>query len=101
MSAVVTQCNPYIEMQTPFGPGRCHFMIYEGPEADLKWVVFLEKRGRIVVTPNPKARGVRNWTYFQNEIDLPGIETAPWEQPHILDTQKPKAKRRRGKNERI
>jgi len=92
MSAVPLQLNPYIEVQTPFGPGMAHFLIYEGPESDLKWVVFMDDGGYSVTVPNPKIRGVRNWSYFRPHVDLPPAEIPPWEMPHILETQKKRKK---------
>jgi hypothetical protein len=44
------------------GNGLAHLVIDYGPEADLVWVVFLDKGGECWSVRNPEIRGRWNWT---------------------------------------
>ena len=44
------------------GPGLAHFVIDYGPEADLLWVVFMDKDGACWSVPNPDVRMHFNWS---------------------------------------
>ncbi|MEI9803545.1 MAG: hypothetical protein WDN48_02505 [Pseudolabrys sp.] len=60
--AMITQLNPPLPLHTPKGPGLAHFVIDYGPEADLMWVVFMDKDGACWSVPNPEIRIQFNWS---------------------------------------
>ena len=59
---MITQLNPPLPLETPKGSGLAHFVIDYGPEADLIWVVFMDKDGECWSVPNPDVRMSFNWT---------------------------------------
>lgn len=59
---MITQLNPPLPLETPKGAGLAHFLIDYGPEADLVWVVFMDKDGACWSVPNPEVRMSLNWT---------------------------------------
>ena len=59
---MITQLNPPLPLETPKGTGWAHFVLDYGPEADLLWVVFLDKDGACWSVPNPDVRMSFNWT---------------------------------------
>jgi len=59
---MITQLNPPLPLDTPKGSGLAHFVIDYGPEADLVWVVFMDKDGACWSVPNPEIRMSFNWT---------------------------------------
>ncbi|MFZ0847380.1 MAG: hypothetical protein WAM62_16465 [Pseudolabrys sp.] len=59
---MITQLNPPLPLETAKGSGVAHFVIDYGPEADLIWVVFLDKDGACWSVPNPEVRMQFNWT---------------------------------------
>lgn len=59
---MITQLTPPLPLETPKGSGLAHFVIDYGPEADLVWVVFMDKDGASWSVPNPEVRMSFNWT---------------------------------------
>jgi hypothetical protein len=59
---MITQLDPPLPLETPKGAGLAHFVIDYGPEADLVWVVFMDKDGACWSVPNPEIRMSLNWT---------------------------------------
>jgi hypothetical protein len=59
---MITQLNPPLPLATAKGPGMAHFVIDYGPEADLMWVVFMDKDGACWSVPNPEVRMQFNWS---------------------------------------
>ena len=59
---MITQLNPPLPLDTSKGAGLAHFVIDYGPEADLMWVVFLDKDGSCWSVPNPEIRMASNWS---------------------------------------
>jgi hypothetical protein len=59
---MITQLNPPLPLDTSKGPGMAHFVIDYGPEADLLWVVFMDKDGACWSVPNPEVRMNFNWS---------------------------------------
>jgi hypothetical protein len=59
---MITQLNPPLPLDTAKGPGMAHFVIDYGPEADLLWVVFMDKDGACWSVPNPEVRMDFNWS---------------------------------------
>lgn len=59
---MITQLNPPLPLDTAKGPGLAHFVIDYGPEADLLWVVFMDKDGACWSVPNPDVRMHFNWS---------------------------------------
>lgn len=59
---MITQLNPPLPLDTARGPGLAHFVIDYGPEADLLWVVFMDKDGACWSVPNPDVRMHFNWS---------------------------------------
>lgn len=66
---MITQLNPPLALDTIKGPGLAHFVIDYGPEADLMWVVFLDKDGACWTVPNPEVRMQLNWTMGRRKPD--------------------------------
>lgn len=56
------QLNPPLPVDCPKGPGLAHLVIDYGPEADLLWVVFLDRDGSCWAVPNPDIRLRQNWS---------------------------------------
>lgn len=54
--------NPPIPLNTPKGLGLAHFVIDDGPENDLVWVVFQDETGEIWCWPNHRVRAQKNIT---------------------------------------
>ncbi|MBV9954032.1 MAG: hypothetical protein JOZ70_02165 [Pseudolabrys sp.] len=64
-------------MSTPKGDGLAHFVVDYGPEADLIWVVFLEKDGACWSVRNPEVRMKWNWTMGRRPDDTaPDMKSA-------------------------
>ena len=59
---MITQLNPPLPLDTTKGSGLAHFVIDYGPEADLLWVVFMDKDGACWSVPNPGVRMHFNWS---------------------------------------
>lgn len=59
---MITQLNPPLPLDTAKGSGLAHFVIDYGPEADLLWVVFMDKDGACWSVPNPDVRMHSNWS---------------------------------------
>ena len=59
---MILQLNPTLPVETPDGRGYAHFLIDNGDEHHLQWVVFLDKSGEC-------------WTYENPEIRLQGNPT--------------------------
>jgi hypothetical protein len=66
---MITQLNPPLPLDTPKGAGLAHFVIDYGPEADLLWVVFMDKDGACWTVPNPEIRMQSNWTMGRRSKD--------------------------------
>ena len=62
ISAVLTQLNPPLPLETSKGPGWAHFVIDYGPESALLWVVFMDADGACWTVPNFEVRMSHNWT---------------------------------------
>ena len=76
---MIKQLNPPLPLETPKGAGLAHFVIDYGPEADLIWVVFMDKDGACWSVPNPDVRMSFNWTMGRRAAtaDTPSPPTAP------------------------
>ena len=76
---MLTQLNPPLPLETSKGSGLAHFVIDYGPEADLVWVVFMDKDGACWSVPNPEIRMSFNWTMGRRkpEPERPGVPGAP------------------------
>ena len=74
---MLTQLNPPLPLDTSKGRGMAHFVIDYGPEADLLWVVFMDKDGACWSVPNPEVRMHCNWSLGRRkaEPDAADIET--------------------------
>ena len=66
---MLTQLNPPLPMDTSKGPGWAHFVIDYGPEADLLWVVFMDKDGACWSVPNPEVRLYFNWSMGRRKAE--------------------------------
>lgn len=73
---MITQLNPPLALDTVKGPGLAHFVIDYGPEADLMWVVFMDKDGACWTVPNPEVRMQLNWTMGRRKPD-PAVPLQP------------------------
>ncbi len=62
MPVMIKQLDPPLPLEMPKGAGLAHFIIDYGPEADLLWVVFMDKDGACWTVPNPEIRMPPNWT---------------------------------------
>src|SRR5450631_4380171 len=62
VTAVLTQLNPPLPLETSKGPGWAHFVIDYGPESALLWVVFMDADGACWTVPNFEVRMSFNWT---------------------------------------
>jgi hypothetical protein len=62
ITAVPTQLNPPLPLETSKGPGWAHFVIDYGPESALLWVVFMDADGARWTVPNFEVRMCYNWT---------------------------------------
>lgn len=49
-------------LDTPKGQGIAKFLIDNGPESDLQWVVFIHETKEIWTVSNWDVRAVDNWT---------------------------------------
>ena len=63
--SMILQLNPALLMTTPKGPGIAHFLIDNGHEDDLYWIVF-QDTGEIWMWPNHKVRAEKNITLGRN-----------------------------------
>ena len=66
-TAMITQLNPPLPLETSKGPGLAHFVIDYGPESHLLWVVFLDEGGACWTVPNPEIRIQSNWSLRRRE----------------------------------
>jgi hypothetical protein len=66
---MITQLNPPLALDTVKGPGLAHFVIDYGPEADLMWVVFMDKDGACWTVPNPEIRLQLNWSMGRRKAE--------------------------------
>jgi hypothetical protein len=66
---MITQLNPPLPLDTAKGSGMAHFVIDYGPEADLLWVVFMDKDGACWSVPNPEVRMPVNWSMGRRKPD--------------------------------
>lgn len=64
------QLNPPLPLVTPKGEGLAHFVINDGPEHDLVWVVF-QKDGEVWSWRNSHVRAVSNITYGRPSPEKP------------------------------
>jgi hypothetical protein len=65
---MMIQLSPALPMRTPKGEGLAHFLIDEGVESDLKWVVFLDNSGECWTYRNPDVRALKNITQGREYI---------------------------------
>ncbi len=65
---MITQLCPSIPVVTPYGKGLAHFLIDEGAESHLKWVVFLDNNGECWTFQNPEIRAQKNITHGREHI---------------------------------
>jgi hypothetical protein len=59
---MIIQLNPPLPMDTPKGPGICHFLIDYGIESDLYWIVFIHETGECWTFGNGQIRVEKNIT---------------------------------------
>lgn len=58
-----TQLDPPIPFDVEGkGEGLAIAVVDYGPDYDLRWVIILNKGGEVWTVPNPKVRGVENYT---------------------------------------
>jgi hypothetical protein len=77
---MITQLNPPLPFETAKGSGMAHFVIDYGPEADLMWVVFMDKDGACWSVPNPEVRMQFNWSMGRRKPDMKVTEPMAAEQ---------------------
>lgn len=77
---MLLQLNPPLPMETPKGRGLAYFVIDYGPEADLQWVIFLDRDGACWTVPNPEVRMAFNWTMGRRKPE-DAVEPAAEESP--------------------
>lgn len=65
---MIIQLCPSIPVITPYGKGLAHFLIDEGAESHLKWVVFLDNNGECWTFQNPEIRAQKNITQGRKHI---------------------------------
>lgn len=65
---MILRLTPPIPMKSPKGRCLAHFLIDEGPETDLKWVVFQDDTGECWTWRNPDIRAQKNITEGREEI---------------------------------
>jgi hypothetical protein len=53
-----------------------HFVIDYGPEADLMWVVFMDKDGACWSVPNPEVRMQFNWSLGRRKPESKAADLA-------------------------
>jgi hypothetical protein len=75
-TAMITQLNPPLPLETPKGSGMAHFVIDYGPEADLMWVVFMDEDGACWSVPNPEVRMAFNWSLGRRKPDPKPADSA-------------------------
>ena len=68
----ITQLNPPLPMHTSKGSGWAHFVIDQGQESHLFWVVFMDDDGACWVVPNPDVRLYFNWSLGRGANNRPG-----------------------------
>jgi hypothetical protein len=78
---MITQLDPPLPMDTPRGSGWAHFVIDYGTEADLLWVVFMDKDGACWSVPNPEVRMQTNWSMGRRKPAAATPPDAPAQQP--------------------
>lgn len=59
---MIIQLNPTIPIDTPKGEGLAHFLIDEGVEHDLMWVVFITATAECWTFQNRDIRAQKNIT---------------------------------------
>ena len=60
-----------LHMHTTRGDGIALFMIDNGWEDDLQWVVVLSETGEIWSVPNWDVRLMANWSYNREKVERP------------------------------
>ena len=78
---MITQLNPPLPLDTSKGPGMAHFVIDYGPEADLLWVVFMDKDGACWSVPNPEVRMHFNWSMGRRKAEPDKPAASPEAEP--------------------
>jgi hypothetical protein len=73
---MIMQLNPPLPLETSKGSGMAHFVIDYGPEADLLWVVFMDKGGVCWSVPNPEVRMAFNWSLGRRKPESKPADTA-------------------------
>src|ERR1700731_1743852 len=76
ISAVLTQLNPPLPLETSKGPGWAHFVIDYGPESALLWVIFMDADGACWTVPNFEVRMSYNWTLGRRKPEDREVERA-------------------------
>lgn len=59
---MILQLNPPLPMNCQKGPGLAHFVIDEGVEHNLMWVIFIDGTGEVWTFQNPDVRAPQNIT---------------------------------------
>lgn len=81
---MIIQLNPALPISTKKGQGIAHFLIDEGIESDLLWVVFLDESGECWTFQNRDIRAQKNIT--QGRKDISPFKLYEFgELPHIKD----------------
>jgi len=65
---MIHQVSPPLPLVTPKGKGFAHFIIDEGVEHHIYWVVFLDDGGECWTFSNPEVRAQRNITLSRDYI---------------------------------
>lgn len=82
---MILQLHPALPMKCPKGDCLAHFLIDDGPEADLKWVVFLDDSGECWTYSNRMIRAQKNITQGREYIS-PFYDPQDMEMNHVVQT---------------
>lgn len=65
---MILQISPPLPLKTPKGNGLAYFVIDNGPEHSLQWVVFLDTTGECWTYSNEMIRAQKNITMGRENI---------------------------------
>jgi len=68
---MMLQLNPVVPLLTPKGKGNAHFLIDNGIELHLQWVVFIDETGECWTFENPDIRIQNNITLGRTDVKMP------------------------------
>ena len=67
---MILQLNPPLPLTTPAGEGYAHFLIDNGIESHIQWVVFMDDTGECWTFENPDIRMQSNITLGRERPEL-------------------------------